>query len=111
MDLNLILASIAVFLGIILILVAILLVAKTYLSPSGNVTVTINGKEQLSVGQGASLLSTLSEQGIFLPSACGGKGSCGQCKLQVPAGGGEILDSEKGHFTRKQIKENWRLGC
>ena len=111
MDMNLILASIAVFLGIILILVAILLIAKAYLSPSGNVTVTINGKDKLSVPQGGSLLSTLSQEGIFLPSACGGKGSCGQCKLQVPAGGGDILDSEKGHFTRKQVKENWRLGC
>ena len=111
MDINLILASIAVFLGIILILVAILLIAKAYLSPSGNVTVTINGKDKISVPQGGSLLSTLSQEGIFLPSACGGKGSCGQCKLQVPAGGGDILDSEKGHFTRKQVKENWRLGC
>lgn len=108
---NLILASIGVFLGIILVLVAILLIAKRYLSPSGNVNLNINGKTDLSVPQGASLLTTLSEQGIFLSSACGGKGSCGQCKLQVPAGGGDILDSEKGHFTRKQIKDNWRLGC
>jgi len=111
MDTNLILYSIAVFLVIILVLVVILLVAKKYLSPSGNVTVTINGKDKISVPQGGSLLSTMSAQGIFLPSACGGKGSCGQCKVQVLAGGGEILDSEKGHFTRKQIKENWRLGC
>lgn len=111
MDTNLILCSIAVFLVIILVLVIILLVAKKYLSPSGNVTITINGKDKVSVPQGGSLLSTMSAQGIFLPSACGGKGSCGQCKVQVPAGGGEILDSEKGHFTRKQVKENWRLGC
>ena len=111
MDTNLILYSIAVFLVIILVLVVILLVAKKYLSPSGNVTVTINGKDKISVPQGGSLLSTMSAQGIFLPSACGGKGSCGQCKVQVLSGGGEILDSEKGHFTRKQIKENWRLGC
>ena len=111
MDMNLIITSIAVFLAIILALVIILLVAKKYLSPSGNVNITINGKDTISVGQGSSLLSTLSQEGIFLPSACGGKGSCGQCKLQVPDGGGEILDSEKGHFTRKQIKENWRLGC
>lgn len=111
MDTNLILYSIAVFLVIILVLVVILLVAKKYLSPSGNVTVTINGKDKISVPQGGSLLSTMSAQGIFLPSACGGKGSCGQCKVQVLAGGGEILDSEKGHFTRKQIKENWRMGC
>ena len=111
MNTNLILCSIAVFLVIILVLVIILLVAKKYLSPSGNVTITINGKDKVSVPQGGSLLSTMSEQGIFLPSACGGKGSCGQCKVQVPAGGGEMLDSEKGHFTRKQVKENWRLGC
>ena len=111
MDMKLIIASIAVFLVIILVLVIILLVAKKYLSPSGNVNITINGKQTVSVPQGGSLLSTLSQEGIFLPSACGGKGSCGQCKLQVPEGGGEILDSEKGQFTRKQIKENWRLGC
>ncbi|MEE0984501.1 MAG: NADH:ubiquinone reductase (Na(+)-transporting) subunit F [Bacteroidaceae bacterium] len=111
MNTNLILCSIAVFLVIILVLFIILLIAKKYLSPSGNVTITINGKDKVSVAQGGSLLSTMSEQGIFLPSACGGKGSCGQCKVQVPAGGGEILDSEKGHFTRKQVKENWRLGC
>ena len=111
MDMNLILTSIGVFLAIILALVVILLVAKKYLSPSGNVNITINGKETISVGQGASLLSTLSQEGIFLPSACGGKGSCGQCKLQVIEGGGEILDSEKGHFTRKQQKDHWRLGC
>lgn len=111
MDMSLILTSIVVFLVIILALVIILLVAKKYLSPSGNVNITINGKDILSVAQGSSLLSTLAQEGVFLPSACGGKGSCGQCKLQVPEGGGEILDSEKGQFTRKQIKENWRLGC
>ena len=111
MDMNLILASIGVFLTIILLLVIILLVAKKYLSPSGNVNITINGKDTVSVEQGSSLLNTLSAQGIYLSSACGGKGSCGQCKCQVVEGGGEILDSEKGHFTRKQIKDNWRLAC
>ena len=111
MDLNLILSSIGVFLVIILLLVVILLVAKKYLSPSGKVSITINGKDKIEVEQGGSLLSTLSENGIYLPSACGGKGSCGQCKCQVPEGGGEILDSEKGQFTRKQIKDHWRLGC
>ena len=111
MDMSFIGASIAVFLVIILLLVVILLVAKKYLVPSGEVNVTINGDKTLSVGQGSSLLTTLAEQGIYLPSACGGKGSCGQCKCQVVEGGGEILDSEKGHFTRKQIKEHYRLGC
>ena len=111
MDMNLILASIGVFLGIILLLVIILLVAKQYLTPSGKVKLTINGKTELEVEQGSSLLNTLSTNGVYLSSACGGKGSCGQCKCQVVEGGGEILDSEKGHFTRKQQKENWRLGC
>ncbi len=108
---KLIITSIIVFLIIILLLVVILLVAKSYLSPSGKVNITINGKDTLSVEQGGSLLSTLAENGIYLPSACGGKGSCGQCKCQVPEGGGEILDSEKGQFTRKEIKDHWRLGC
>ncbi|MBQ8673113.1 MAG: NADH:ubiquinone reductase (Na(+)-transporting) subunit F [Bacteroides sp.] len=111
MEISFILNSIVVFLAVILLLVIILLVAKKFLVPSGNVNITINGKDTVSVAQGGSLLTTLSEQGIYLSSACGGKGSCGQCKCQVVEGGGEILDSEKGHFTRKQIKDNWRLAC
>ncbi len=111
MDIQFIIYSIAVFLTIVLVLVIILLVAKKYLSPSGQVTVTINGKDKLTVDQGGSLLSTLAANDVYLPSACGGKGSCGQCKCQITSGGGEILDSEKGHFTRKQIKEGYRLGC
>lgn len=111
MDFNLIISSIVVFLVIILILVTILLTAKRYLTPSGKVKVTINGKDTIEVNQGGTILSTMAENNIYLPSACGGKGSCGQCKVQVPEGGGEILDSEKGQFTRKQIKDNWRLGC
>ena len=111
MDIKFIAYSIGVFLVIVLVLVIILLIAKKYLSPSGKVTVTINGKTKLSVDQGSSLLSTLAENNVYLPSACGGKGSCGQCKCQITEGGGEILDSEKGHFTRKQIKDGYRLGC
>ena len=111
MDFNYILASIIVFLAIILVLVLILLVAKRYLLPSGKVKITVNGKKTFTVPQGGSLLSTLSEQGVYLPSACGGKGSCGQCKCQVLSGGGEILDVEKQHFTRRQILDHYRLGC
>ena len=111
MNMTFILYSIAVFLIIVIVLVIILLVAKKYLSPSGNVTITINGKDKLEVEQGSSLLSTLAAKDVYLPSACGGKGSCGQCKCQVVSGGGEILDSERGQFTRKQIKEGYRLGC
>ena len=111
MDYTYIIASIVVFWVIILVLVTVLLVAKKYLLPSGKVNVTINGKKTIEVNQGGSLLSTLSENGIYLPSACGGKGSCGQCKCQVPAGGGEILDVEKQHFSRKQVLDHYRLGC
>ena len=111
MDINFIISSVGVFLAVILLLVVILLLAKKFLSPSGKVTITINGDKQLNVDQGSSIMATLNENGIYLPSACGGKASCGQCKLQVLSGCGEILDSERPHFTRKQIKENWRLGC
>lgn len=111
MNFSFILTSIVVFLSVILLLVIILLVAKKYLSPSGNVNIIINEDKTLSVPQGASIMSTLTQNDIYLPSACGGKGSCGQCKLQVIEGGGEILDSERPHFSRKEIKNNWRLGC
>ena len=111
MDMNLILASIGVFLVVMLLLVVILLVAKNFLVPSGNVKLTINGDNVLDVESGATLLNTLSVNGVFLSSACGGKGSCGQCKCQVLDGGGEILPSEVPHFSRKQVQDHWRLGC
>jgi Na+-transporting NADH:ubiquinone oxidoreductase subunit F len=95
-----------------LILVALLLFIKIKLTPSGTVKIDINdGKKVLDVPQGGSLLGTLADQKIFLPSACGGKGNCGQCKCQVLEGGGSILPTETGFFTRKQIADNWRLGC
>ena len=103
--------SIGIFLIVILFLVVMLLIAKKFLSPGGKVKIKINGDKELIVDQGNSVMNTLNENGIFLPSACGGKASCGQCKLQVTEGGGEILDSERSHFTRKEIKNNWRLGC
>lgn len=111
MDTQLIIASIEVFLAVMLILVIVLLVAKKYLVPSGNVKLTINGDKVIEVESGSTLLNTLSVNGIYLSSACGGKGSCGQCKCQVLEGGGEILPSEIPHFNRKQRQEHWRLGC
>ncbi len=108
---NFILASIGVFLVTILVLVVILLVAKNFLVASGKVKVTVNGENQLEVESGSTLLNTLAVNNVFLPSACGGKGSCGQCKCQVVEGGGEILPSEVSHFSRKQQKDHWRLGC
>ncbi len=106
-----ILVSLTVFLAIILLLVALLLWLRARLIPQGDVTITVNGDRELTVPTGNSLISTLSEQGIYLPSACGGKGSCGQCKCQVLEGGGNILPTEVVFFTRKQIQEHWRLGC
>ncbi|MBR1632113.1 MAG: NADH:ubiquinone reductase (Na(+)-transporting) subunit F [Paludibacteraceae bacterium] len=106
-----IMSSVAVFLLVILLLVVILLVAKRYLVASGNVKVNINDERDVEVAAGGSLLGSLSNAGVFLPSACGGKGSCGQCKCQVTEGGGEILPTETVHFNRKQIQDHWRLGC
>ncbi len=106
-----ILVSIIAFLGVILLLVAVLLYAKAKLTPQGRAKIDINGEKQLEVSPGSTLLSTLSNEKIFLPSACGGGGTCGMCKCQVIEGGGDILPTEKGFFTRKQQKENWRLGC
>lgn len=109
---NIIIVAIVVFLVSLLLLVALLLVAKAKLTSSGEVTININdGQKQLKVASGGSLLNTLASEKIFLPSACGGQGSCGMCKVQVLDGGGEILPTEVGFFTRKQQKEHWRLGC
>ena len=103
--------AVVVFLVVILLLVAILLVAKRYLVSSGNVKVVINGDKEYEIPAGGSLLNAMGEAGVHLPSACGGKGSCGQCKCQVLEGGGEILPTETVHFSRKQQKDHWRLGC
>ena len=105
-------AAAIIFLIIVLILVAVLLTAKKFLVKSGEVTISINdGKKMLHTQSGKTLLATLSDNGVHLSSACGGKGSCGQCKVQVNAGGGDILPTEAVHFTRRQMKEGWRLGC
>lgn len=109
---KIIIVSVVAFLALTLILVALLLFAKAKLTPSGVVKIKINGgTKELEVKPGSSLLATLADQKIFLPSACGGKGSCGQCKCRVLSGGGTILPTEVGFFNRKQILDNWRLGC
>lgn len=104
-------AGIGIFLAITLLLVIVLLVAKRYLVSTGKVTVTINDDKKVEVETGGPLLSALATQNVFLPSACGGKGSCGQCRVRVTQGGGEILPTEAVHFTRKEIKDDWRLAC
>ncbi len=105
-------SAICTILVVTLILVVLLLVIKAKLTPEGTVKIDINnGKKSIDVPQGGDLLHTLADQKIFLPSACGGKANCGQCKVQVLEGGGTILSTETGFFSRKQIKEGYRLGC
>lgn len=111
MDITVIIASIVVFLAITFVLVGMLLGVKARLMPSGPVKLFINGKTDVEVSSGSTLLSTLGDNKIFLPSACGGGGTCIQCKCIVKDGGGEILPTEKPHFSRKEIAEGWRLGC
>ncbi|MBR1475003.1 MAG: NADH:ubiquinone reductase (Na(+)-transporting) subunit F, partial [Muribaculaceae bacterium] len=107
-----VITSAVIFLILTLFLVIVLLTARHYLVPSGKVKININGgTKELEVDTGASLLSTLQSQGVMLSSACGGKGSCGQCKVQVVEGGGEILPTETVHFSRKEQQDHWRLGC
>ena len=105
------LTTIIVFLTVVLSLVGILLFAKAKLSPGGKVKLIINGQKEVEVDAGSTILSTLGNNQIFLPSACGGGGTCAMCKCQVTEGGGEILPTEKPYFSRKEIADDWRLGC
>tara|TARA_B100000035_G_scaffold86735_1_gene72839 strand:+ start:943 stop:2238 length:1296 start_codon:yes stop_codon:yes gene_type:complete len=111
MDINVIIASTIGLFVITLLLVTMLLVAKEKLLPSGPVKLIINGEKDVEVSSGDTLLTTLGNNKIFLPSACGGGGTCVQCRCQVIEGGGDILPTEEPHFTRKEISEGWRLGC
>ena len=107
-----VISAIAIILIVTLLLVVALLAVKNAVTPKGSIKIDINnGKKVLEVNPGNSLMTTLANEKIFLPSACGGKANCGQCKVQVFEGGGEILPTETGFFNRKQIKEGWRLGC
>lgn len=109
---TLVISASAVIFIITLILVVVLLVVKNGITPKGTVKISINGgKKELDVKPGGTLMGTLAEHDILLPSACGGKANCGQCKVQVFEGGGDILPTETGFFNRKQIKDGWRLGC
>lgn len=109
---TIVIAGIVVFLIVTLILVGMLLFAKAKLTAKGEVKISINnGERELITGPGSTLLSVLGEQKIFLPSACGGKGSCGMCECQVESGAGSILPTETGFFSYKEQHENWRLAC
>ena len=111
MDITLIIASILTFALVIFVLVGMLLGAKEKMLPSGPVNLVINDEKEINVSSGNTLLSTLSNAKIFLPSACGGGGTCVQCRCQILEGGGEILPTETPHFSRREIGEGWRLGC
>jgi len=108
-----IVAGVVMFVGSVLFLVAVILVARARLVAGGDVTIEINedANKVVTVPAGGKLLTTLASQGIFLSSACGGGGTCGQCRCQVSEGGGHILSTEEGHFTRSEIREHWRLAC
>ena len=108
---SVVLTSIIVFLLVILLLILVLIIARKKLTPQGDVTITINDEKEVVTNPGSTLLSTLSTEKVFLPSACGGGGTCGMCKVQVFEGAGSILPTETGFFTRKEQMNNWRLGC
>ena len=108
---QIIVLTLIVFLGVTLLLVGLLLYAKAKLVQSGLVKILINGEKTIEVEAGSTLLSTLSNAKIFLPSACGGGGTCAMCKCQVMSGGGELLPTEAPYFSRKAAADNWRLGC
>jgi Na+-transporting NADH:ubiquinone oxidoreductase subunit F len=99
------------FTGIVLALVVVILQARGFLVPSGNVKITVNDQKTLEVPAGGKLLTALSSQGIFVSSACGGGGTCAQCKVNVLSGGGEILATETGHISKKDAREGCRLSC
>ena len=108
-----ILLGVGMFTGIVITLVCVILLARKLLVPSGLVTLEINDdpSKTLEVPMGGKLLQTLADKKIFVPSACGGGGSCGQCKVQVLEGGGEILPTELGHMSRREVRDHWRLAC
>ena len=107
-----VLASIAVFTGVILFLVVGLMIASKKLMPQGAVTIDINdGKKELKVQPGASLLGALAGESIFLPSACGGGGTCAMCKCEVKEGGGDILPTEESHISKAEARVGTRLAC
>ena len=103
--------SVIFFLVVMLLLVGLLLFARAKLVPSGPVKININEEKELTVNAGSTLLTTLSQEGIYLPSACGGGGTCAMCRCQVLDGAGDILPTEVGYFSRKEIQEKWRLSC
>ncbi|MGB1439309.1 MAG: NADH:ubiquinone reductase (Na(+)-transporting) subunit F, partial [Luminiphilus sp.] len=103
--------GVGMFTAIVLALVMIILAARSRLVSSGNVSIEINGEKTIEVPAGGKLLQTLADANLFLASACGGGGTCAQCKCQVSDGGGSMLPTEESHFTRREAHDGWRLSC
>ncbi|GAA6169724.1 NADH:ubiquinone reductase (Na(+)-transporting) subunit F [Sessilibacter corallicola] len=103
--------GVGMFTVIVLVLVMVILGARSKLVSSGDVNIVVNGEKTLTVPAGGKLLQTLAESGMFLPSACGGGGSCAQCKCVVNSGGGSMLPTEESHFNKREAREGWRLSC
>ena len=108
---DLILTGVAIFTGVVLALVGLILLARKSLVASGNVTISINGQKEIQVPVGGKLMGALANQGIFVSSACGGGGTCAPCEVKVLAGGGDILPTEEGHITKREAREGCRLSC
>ena len=106
-----IILGVVMFTAIVLALVAIILAARARLVSTGDVTIRINGEKEITAPAGGKLLQTLANSGVFLSSACGGGGTCAQCKCKVTSGGGSMLSTEQSHFTRRDEKEGYRLSC
>jgi Na+-transporting NADH:ubiquinone oxidoreductase subunit F len=106
-----IMLGVAMFTALVLALVGVILSARAKLVSTGDVTITVNHEKKITVPAGGKLLNTLADAGLFLPSACGGGGSCAQCKCIIESGGGGILPTEESHFTKREAKEGWRLSC
>lgn len=108
---DVVILGVAMFTGVILLLVVLILVARSKLVPQGDININVNGEKDITVSPGQKLLGALAQEKLFLSSACGGGGTCGQCLAQVTEGGGDILPTEKSHITNREAKEGWRLAC
>lgn len=108
---DVVILGVAMFTGVILVLVGMILVARSKLVPQGDITILVNGEKEIKVAPGQKLLGALASEKLFLSSACGGGGTCGQCVAQVKEGGGDILPTEMSHITKGEAKEGWRLAC
>ena len=106
-----ILTGVAIFTGVVLALVTVIMLARKVLVASGNVKISINGQKEIQVPVGGKLMGALANQGIFVSSACGGGGTCAQCEVKVLSGGGDILPTEEGHISKREAREGCRLSC